>query len=112
MLSPIEVAIEDMKLTTKELLNVINQEPPNLKMLQMALQGSIGTTVNQLSSLSLSDFTCLLSRCGPQLVDRSVDQSFSPSVCLSIRTFVRTYVNKLLTETLINQDENAGEVID
>ena len=42
-----------------QLLNVINQEPPNLKMLQMALQGSIGTTVNQLTSLSLSDFTCL-----------------------------------------------------
>ncbi|XP_027052730.1 dedicator of cytokinesis protein 7-like, partial [Pocillopora damicornis] len=47
VLSPIEVAIEDMELRTKELLNAINQEPPNPKMLQMVLQGSIGTTVNQ-----------------------------------------------------------------
>ncbi|KAJ7372911.1 Dedicator of cytokinesis protein 6 [Desmophyllum pertusum] len=47
VLSPIEVAIEDMELRTKELLSAIQQEPPNPKMLQMVLQGSIGTTVNQ-----------------------------------------------------------------
>lgn len=49
MLSPIEVAIEDMELRTKELLSAIQQEPPNPKMLQMVLQGSIGTTVNQVN---------------------------------------------------------------
>ncbi|XP_073227641.1 dedicator of cytokinesis protein 7-like isoform X3 [Porites lutea] len=47
VLSPIEVAIEDMELRTKELISAIQQEPPNPKMLQMVLQGSIGTTVNQ-----------------------------------------------------------------
>ena len=50
MLSPIEVAIEDMELRTKELLSAVQQEPPNPKMLQMVLQGSIGTTVNQVSN--------------------------------------------------------------
>lgn len=49
VLSPIEVAIEDMELRTKELLSAIQQEPPNPKMLQMVLQGSIGTTVNQVN---------------------------------------------------------------
>ena len=52
MLSPIEVAIEDMELRTKELLSAIQQEPPNPKMLQMVLQGSIGTTVNQVGILA------------------------------------------------------------
>lgn len=47
VLSPIEVAIEDMQLRTKELLNAVNQDPVDAKMLQMVLQGSIGTTVNQ-----------------------------------------------------------------
>ena len=51
MLSPIEVAIEDMELRTKELISAIQQEPPNPKMLQMVLQGSIGTTVNQVGIL-------------------------------------------------------------
>ena len=52
MLSPIEVAIEDMELRTKELISAIHQEPPNPKMLQMVLQGSIGTTVNQVGILA------------------------------------------------------------
>ena len=52
MLSPIEVAIEDMELRTKELISAIQQEPPNPKMLQMVLQGSIGTTVNQVGILA------------------------------------------------------------
>ena len=62
MLSPIEVAIEDMELRTKELLSAIQQEPPDPKMLQMVLQGSIGTTVNQVCvtcSLCKGEFTFL-----------------------------------------------------
>ena len=47
VLSPIEVAIEDMELRTKELVSAVRQEPPDPKMLQMVLQGSIGATVNQ-----------------------------------------------------------------
>ncbi|KAJ7422861.1 hypothetical protein BTVI_12105 [Pitangus sulphuratus] len=47
VLSPIEVAIEDMRKKTQELTAATNQEPPDAKMLQMVLQGSVGATVNQ-----------------------------------------------------------------
>ena len=55
VLSPIEVAIEDMELRTKELISAVQQEPPDPKMLQMVLQGSIGTTVNQVSIIFFND---------------------------------------------------------
>ncbi|XP_078070451.1 dedicator of cytokinesis protein 8 isoform X2 [Mustelus asterias] len=47
ILTPIEVAIEDMQKKTLELAIATHQEPPDPKMLQMVLQGSVGTTVNQ-----------------------------------------------------------------
>uniref|UniRef100_A0A8D2NF67 Dedicator of cytokinesis 8 n=1 Tax=Zonotrichia albicollis TaxID=44394 RepID=A0A8D2NF67_ZONAL len=47
ILTPIEVAIEDMRKKTQELTATTNQEPPDAKMLQMVLQGSVGATVNQ-----------------------------------------------------------------
>ena len=47
VLTPIEVAIEDIQKKTKELAMALSQEPPHPKMLQMVLQGCIGTTVNQ-----------------------------------------------------------------
>ncbi|KAL1463566.1 hypothetical protein WDU94_015306 [Cyamophila willieti] len=47
ILTPIEVAIEDIQKKTQELFNSIKQEPPDPKILQMVLQGCIGTTVNQ-----------------------------------------------------------------
>ncbi|ESP02458.1 hypothetical protein LOTGIDRAFT_199704 [Lottia gigantea] len=47
ILSPIEVAIEDVQKKTKELSVALNQDPPDTKILQMVLQGCIGTTVNQ-----------------------------------------------------------------
>ncbi|XP_069783742.1 dedicator of cytokinesis protein 8 isoform X2 [Narcine bancroftii] len=47
ILMPIEVAIEDMQKKTLELAIATHQEPPDAKMLQMVLQGSVGTTVNQ-----------------------------------------------------------------
>ncbi|XP_009990532.1 PREDICTED: dedicator of cytokinesis protein 8, partial [Tauraco erythrolophus] len=47
VLTPIEVAIEDMRKKTQELTAATNQEPPDAKMLQMVLQGSVGATVNQ-----------------------------------------------------------------
>uniref|UniRef100_A0A2K6SKA5 Dedicator of cytokinesis 8 n=1 Tax=Saimiri boliviensis boliviensis TaxID=39432 RepID=A0A2K6SKA5_SAIBB len=47
VLTPIEVAIEDMKKKTLQLAVAINQVPPDPKMLQMVLQGSVGATVNQ-----------------------------------------------------------------
>ncbi|KAJ8040484.1 Dedicator of cytokinesis protein 7 [Holothuria leucospilota] len=47
VLSPAEVAIEDIQKKTHELTLATLQEPPDAKMLQMVLQGCIGTTVNQ-----------------------------------------------------------------
>ena len=47
ILSPIEVAIEDIQKKTKELYDALKQDPPDTKMLQMVLQGCLGTTVNQ-----------------------------------------------------------------
>lgn len=52
VLTPIEVAIEDMKKKTLQLAVAIHQEPPDAKMLQMVLQGSVGATVNQVSKTS------------------------------------------------------------
>ncbi|XP_072243844.1 dedicator of cytokinesis protein 8 isoform X2 [Leuresthes tenuis] len=46
-LTPIEVAIEDMQKKTRELAVATHRELPDAKMLQMLLQGSVGTTVNQ-----------------------------------------------------------------
>ncbi|XP_041042551.1 dedicator of cytokinesis protein 8 isoform X2 [Carcharodon carcharias] len=47
ILTPIEVAIEDMQKKTLELAIATHQEPPDPKLLQMVLQGSVGATVNQ-----------------------------------------------------------------
>uniref|UniRef100_A0A3P8WZM9 Dedicator of cytokinesis 6 n=1 Tax=Cynoglossus semilaevis TaxID=244447 RepID=A0A3P8WZM9_CYNSE len=47
ILVPMEVAIEDMQKKTQELFLATNQEPADSKMLQMVLQGCVGTTVNQ-----------------------------------------------------------------
>lgn len=55
-----EVAIEDMQKKTQELFLATNQEPADSKMLQMVLQGCVGTTVNQvclLFFLFISDST-------------------------------------------------------
>lgn len=47
VLEPIEVAIEDIQKKTNELALATVQEPADPKILQMVLQGCIGTTVNQ-----------------------------------------------------------------
>uniref|UniRef100_A0A8C9K5G6 Dedicator of cytokinesis 6 n=1 Tax=Panthera tigris altaica TaxID=74533 RepID=A0A8C9K5G6_PANTA len=47
VLTPVEVAIEDMQKKTRELAFATEQDPPDAKMLQMVLQGSGGPTVNQ-----------------------------------------------------------------
>lgn len=47
ILIPIEVAIEDLQKKTQELAFATHQDPADAKMLQMVLQGSVGTTVNQ-----------------------------------------------------------------
>lgn len=60
ILVPIEVAIEDMQKKTQELAFATNQDPADSKMLQMVLQGCVGTTVNQVHVCSLSDALPLL----------------------------------------------------
>jgi len=47
VLTPVEVAIEDLQKKIDELKLATNQEPIDPKMLQMVLQGCVGTTVNQ-----------------------------------------------------------------
>ncbi|KAL0280011.1 UNVERIFIED_CONTAM: hypothetical protein PYX00_001439 [Menopon gallinae] len=47
VVTPIEGAIEDLQKKTAELAAATYQEPPDPKILQMVLQGCIGTTVNQ-----------------------------------------------------------------
>ena len=47
VLSPIEVAIEDVQKKTNELSIATHNEPVDAKILQMVLQGCVGTTVNQ-----------------------------------------------------------------
>eukprot|EP00095_Tigriopus_kingsejongensis_P000113 snap_masked-scaffold265_size231475-processed-gene-1.10 protein:Tk00113 transcript:snap_masked-scaffold265_size231475-processed-gene-1.10-mRNA-1 annotation:"dedicator of cytokinesis protein 7-like isoform x2" len=47
VLTPIEVAIEDVQKKIYELEIATLQDPPDPKILQMVLQGCIGTTVNQ-----------------------------------------------------------------
>ena len=47
VLSPIEVAIEDVQKKTFELDLSTHQETVDAKILQMVLQGCVGTTVNQ-----------------------------------------------------------------
>lgn len=47
VLTPIEVAIEDIQKKTIELATATYQDPVDPKILQMVLQGCVGTTVNQ-----------------------------------------------------------------
>ncbi|XP_013192989.1 dedicator of cytokinesis protein 7 [Amyelois transitella] len=47
VLAPVEVAIEDIQRKINELAAATSQEPADAKMLQMVVQGCIGTTVNQ-----------------------------------------------------------------
>jgi len=53
--TPIEVAIEDMQKKTQELAFATHQDPADAKMLQMVLQGSVGTTVNQVRHAERND---------------------------------------------------------
>ncbi|CAH8573632.1 unnamed protein product [Schistosoma curassoni] len=46
-LTPIEVALEDITHRVEQLDRVLTTEPPDVKYLQMLLQGCIGTVVNQ-----------------------------------------------------------------
>lgn len=57
-----EVAIEDMQKKTQELAFATHQDPADPKMLQMVLQGSVGTTVNQVTS-RIVRFCCCFPVC-------------------------------------------------
>lgn len=56
VLEPIEVAIEDIQKKTIELAAATNQEPSDPKILQMVLQGCIGTTVKMQNSHKVLSF--------------------------------------------------------
>ncbi|RCN34044.1 hypothetical protein ANCCAN_20114 [Ancylostoma caninum] len=58
VLQPIQVAIDDIEKKTRELAAAIAQNPPDAKMLQMVLQGCIGTTVANvfLTDVALNEF--------------------------------------------------------
>ena len=45
-LSPIEVAVEDMKAKVADLSEVVNQRIPDIKKLQLKLQGSVSVQVH------------------------------------------------------------------
>jgi hypothetical protein len=47
VLGPVEVAVEDLQKKIDELKTAIHQDPADPKILQMVLQGCVGTTVNQ-----------------------------------------------------------------
>jgi hypothetical protein len=47
VLGPVEVAVEDLQKKIDELKTAIQQDPADPKILQMVLQGCVGTTVNQ-----------------------------------------------------------------
>lgn len=58
-----EVAIEDMQKKTQELAFATNQDPADPKMLQMVLQGCVGTTVNQVPDFKKRFLTVLCLKC-------------------------------------------------
>jgi dedicator of cytokinesis protein 9/10/11 len=45
-LSPIEVALDEMRLRVQEIAEVVRNQPTDLKKLQLRLQGSISVQVN------------------------------------------------------------------
>ena len=50
-MSPIEVAIDEMESRVKELSEIISANPPDIKKLQLKLQGSISVQVRELSEI-------------------------------------------------------------
>lgn len=58
MLSPAEVALEDMQMKYDRLIEVVRQQPPDVKGLQLQLQGGIGTTVNQVNTKNMATNNC------------------------------------------------------
>ncbi|XP_077992756.1 dedicator of cytokinesis protein 7-like isoform X2 [Glandiceps talaboti] len=99
-LTPVEVAIEDIQKKTRELQDATNQNPADSKMLQMVLQGCIGTTVNQgpleVAVVFLTDF---------QQTSKSVDKHHN-----KLRLCFKEFANKCddalrKNKSLIGQDQ-------
>ncbi|PAV58058.1 hypothetical protein WR25_24617 [Diploscapter pachys] len=103
VLQPIEVAIEDIEKKNRELAAAIAQTPPDPKMLQMVVQGCIGTTVNQgpvaVATAFLSDMT--LDKRG-----KPVD-SLQNKLRLAFRDFSKKCAEALaLNKNLLQQDRS------
>jgi len=105
VLTPIEVAIEDVQSKTEELKKAIQPSKPDVKMLQMVLQGCIGTTVNQgpfeIANVFLSDFE--KDRNGVATITRHHHK-----LRLCFKAFVKRCDEALLkNKSLISQDQVA-----
>ena len=50
VLSPLESACEDVKKKTADLHKAVSLEPPDVRMLQVNLQGAVLTSVNQVGT--------------------------------------------------------------
>jgi len=90
-LTPIEVAIDDIQKKTNELAAVTYQPHVDPKILQMVLQGCIGTTVNQgpleMANVFLSP---------DPLICLSISSSSPPSACLQnkLRSCFKEFVKR------------------
>ncbi|XP_071439069.1 dedicator of cytokinesis protein 8-like [Hetaerina americana] len=102
VLTPIEVAIEDIENRTRDLVATISQEPTDAKMLEMVLQGSIGTTVNQgpreVADVFLSDL----------LTDNSRPTKFQNKLRLCLKEFALHCHDGLLKNEKIILQEQIG----
>lgn len=59
VLHPIEVAIDEMQSKVVDIREVVNLSRPDLKKLQLRLQGSVSAQVNTSVSLSVAPFLSL-----------------------------------------------------
>uniref|UniRef100_A0A7M5X2J4 Dedicator of cytokinesis protein 7 n=2 Tax=Clytia hemisphaerica TaxID=252671 RepID=A0A7M5X2J4_9CNID len=105
VLTPIEVAIEDVQSKIEELKKAMCQHKTDVKMLQMVLQGCIGTTVNQgpfeIANVFLSDFE--KDRNGVSNITRHHHK-----LRLCFKEFVKRCSDALsLNKSLISQDQRA-----
>lgn len=105
VLTPIEVAIEDVQSKIDELKKAMPHSKPDVKMLQMVLQGCIGTTVNQgpfeIANVFLSDFE--KDRNGVANITRHHHK-----LRLCFKEFVKRCSDALsLNKSLISQDQRA-----
>ncbi|XP_069940326.1 dedicator of cytokinesis protein 9 isoform X3 [Cherax quadricarinatus] len=98
-MSPIEVAIDEMECRVKELLEIINKKPTDIKKLQLRLQGSISVQVNAGPLAYASTF-----------LDESHSASYPVNQVLRLKDVYREFVCTCkealdLNNSVINSDQ-------